>query len=100
VGSENFGSEGLGLSFIEGENTGGFTTVIILSFESIVAQDGSHEKIITTSLEVGWDDSFVCCCEGSLLEWVEDTFGLDEVIMGMMVMVVMVLDTSGKTKES
>ena len=62
MGGEDLSRGGLGLGFVHDEDTG-WGTVLILTFEGVVHDHGSHEKVIGTSGEMGWWDSLVLLVE-------------------------------------
>ena len=58
MGAENLGGSGLGGEFVNPESTG-WETILILGFESVAVDHGSHEDIIGISRESLWGSSGV-----------------------------------------
>ena len=75
MGGEDLSSGGLGLGFVHDEDTG-WGTVLILTFEGVVHDHGSHEEVIGTSGEMFWWDSLVF-----LVEWAGSVFSSGEPVI-------------------
>jgi len=58
LGGEDSRSESFSLSFVKGEDTG-WLVFLSFSFSGEILNDGSHEDIVSVSLELDWDFSFV-----------------------------------------
>jgi len=76
VGSENFLGESSAGGLINGEFTSWLADTIVIAvftFLGIAREDGSHEKIVRTSREVGWESSFITINGLSRLPGLVDT---------------------------
>ena len=70
VGFKNLGASSSSSRFVQEELTVwlAFTIIIAcLTFKGVGAENRSHEEIITTGLEMSWDNSFVSTIEGLTL---------------------------------